>query len=78
MSQNSYDQKLTTLNHDYSQKRIELRGERHFTIDEIDAIRKELVDVKVKLRQEKEAKFYLFLAGIVLGIILAAIGFYHK
>lgn len=78
MSQNSYDQKLSSLHHDFLQKKVELRGERHFTIDEIDALKSQLVEAKEKLRREKEAKFYMFLAGIVFGIIIAAIGFYHK
>lgn len=57
MSHNSYQQKLNQVYDDSSRKELEVRGERHFTIDDIE--------------HERKYKWYLVATSFVAGVLFA-------
>jgi Uri superfamily endonuclease len=59
MSHNSYRQRLNDIYADSSKKELEVRSERHFTIDDIEV--------------EKKYKWHLLLLSFVLGVITATL-----
>lgn len=59
MSHNSYKQKLNSVYDEAARKELEVRGERHFTIDDID--------------NEKKYKWHLMLACFAMGVLTACL-----